>query len=441
MVDKRNATGSWSGYLHQGKVGILLALIEINRLLENDEDVSTWKIEYESAEDIDIKYGNEVISRHQVKANKNARYPNDYKDVRTILIKDSDENITTKGFNIDNVSAESRFLHVIREVEGFDMSQEEFKENFSGAKPIFVPNLSEVRLYRYPNGNEYCSLDDSENDNELKGFCVSEIARILGGKKPEYCEDLDFQELKYLQLQELLDARIRAAHLNGQSTSPEIDFNEFIECITNTKKIEQNYILHLRETFINCWEWYVLEIDEKVSENTYKKFKELIAEIHYLNDTDFLQFFRDMNPDKISSTDQITIGEMTDLCNKDSIKDIFYDLLFRVENKDFKIEKRGYDEHEGYLLTLINRPKKRVKTLVEDMLKNTRLTEAIFNKRYLINGQIDDVRISEDVLKAKNWGDETTSADNIFHSDMKFIDGKLQVQVSHPDKPVSACCN
>ena len=31
---------------------------------------------------------------------------------------------------------------------------------------------------------------------------------------------------------------------------------------------------------------------------------------------------------------------------------------------------------------------------------------------------------------------------NISKSKLRFyIDGKLQVQVSHPDKPVSACCN
>ena len=31
----------------------------------------------------------------------------------------------------------------------------------------------------------------------------------------------------------------------------------------------------------------------------------------------------------------------------------------------------------------------------------------------------------------------TTIKDNL----VKTLNGKLQVQVSHPDKPVSACCN
>jgi hypothetical protein len=35
--------------------------------------------------------------------------------------------------------------------------------------------------------------------------------------------------------------------------------------------------------------------------------------------------------------------------------------------------------------------------------------------------------------------------DLILHSNLTFLEfkktGKLQVQVSHPDKPVSACCN
>ena len=57
-MDDRNATGSWSGYLHQGKVGLLIGLQKMNELIEKENDLSDWIIEYESAEDFDIKKGN-----------------------------------------------------------------------------------------------------------------------------------------------------------------------------------------------------------------------------------------------------------------------------------------------------------------------------------------------------------------------------------------------
>lgn len=42
--DRRNATSSWSGYNHQGKVGIFLALTELRKLVEKEEDYSSYEL-------------------------------------------------------------------------------------------------------------------------------------------------------------------------------------------------------------------------------------------------------------------------------------------------------------------------------------------------------------------------------------------------------------
>ena len=44
MADKRNATASWSGYLHQGKVGIMLALLQIKDLLTEEDSYPASEI-------------------------------------------------------------------------------------------------------------------------------------------------------------------------------------------------------------------------------------------------------------------------------------------------------------------------------------------------------------------------------------------------------------
>ena len=44
---KNNATSSWSGYNHQGKVGIFLALKELSELLQKDEDFCNYSVQFD----------------------------------------------------------------------------------------------------------------------------------------------------------------------------------------------------------------------------------------------------------------------------------------------------------------------------------------------------------------------------------------------------------
>lgn len=66
----RNATPSWSGYIHQGKVGFLVSLRQLKKCIDDKApDYENYVIRYENAEDFDIVDNNDkVISRHQVKA-------------------------------------------------------------------------------------------------------------------------------------------------------------------------------------------------------------------------------------------------------------------------------------------------------------------------------------------------------------------------------------
>ena len=70
---KNNATSSWSGYNHQGQVGIFLALKELNSLLHKSDDYSNYSIQFEkeNGEDIGIVQNKIFVSKHQVKAKTN----------------------------------------------------------------------------------------------------------------------------------------------------------------------------------------------------------------------------------------------------------------------------------------------------------------------------------------------------------------------------------
>ncbi|HEL1198458.1 TPA: hypothetical protein TVL19_001682, partial [Streptococcus equi subsp. zooepidemicus] len=127
---KNNATSSWSGYNHQGQVGIFLALKELRVLLQKSKDYNDYSVEFEKedGEDVDIVQNNTVISRHQVKAKTTSKNLNAYKDV-------------LERFNITDVGEDSRYLHTIREVIGFGLPQSNFDflfQNQKGTRPKFV---------------------------------------------------------------------------------------------------------------------------------------------------------------------------------------------------------------------------------------------------------------------------------------------------------------
>jgi len=64
----RNATASWSGYNHQGKVGLLVALRKINSLFGTNPDLAEYVMEDGVQEGVKIQHLNTVIEVHRVKA-------------------------------------------------------------------------------------------------------------------------------------------------------------------------------------------------------------------------------------------------------------------------------------------------------------------------------------------------------------------------------------
>lgn len=146
---------------------------KINELIQKGNDLSDWIIEYESAEDIDIKNGEKVFSRHQVKAYKNAKYPNDYVDVLGILtyeVREGKRVRTSKGFQVHGfdengnalpleVDENSRYLHTITNTLGFGLSKDKFEKSYEKSK--YIENPNNIKLYCYPDNNFYCELSIS----------------------------------------------------------------------------------------------------------------------------------------------------------------------------------------------------------------------------------------------------------------------------------------
>lgn len=309
-VDRRNAVSSWSGYNHQGKVGIFLAIRELKKLTDAREDYSKYKLIFEKngGEDVDICYSTAVVSRHQVKAKKDGKYPNDYANVRTI----NSENCRT-GYQILGTTNQDRYLHVICEVNGWDMDKSTFKKSYSGAK--YVPNKSKVQLYTYPDGEKYCNLVGGRI-SPIDDFCIADIKEILKHSNITLSNDEDHIEETLLEINELVSRRISKAHNAGKGVYPVIYFQELNKIITSTEKRQRQSIRRAKNLFALYWN----ENLDNDADNT------VINEILNLAEDDFENLLIDLHPDgKI--LDLKKINNLDNLVDRYSIKYIFYNFL------------------------------------------------------------------------------------------------------------------
>lgn len=426
-MDNRNATASWSGYLHQGKIGILIALIEIEKILSENSNFKNFKIEYESAEDIDLKDGKNVISRHQVKAYKDAKYPNDYKDVLGVLkYNETGKKILTKGFNIEGCDKKPKFLHVIEEVKGFYLSKEEFKKEYPNCN--YVDNPNNIKLYEYPDGKKFCELS-SKGKSKLDNFCIEKIKEILILVNHNFKNNEYQQKNIFLKLLGLLDSEIRKRHMEGKNSYPILELKNLSDEIKNIKEYQLDNIQTIRKLFSECWVEFLLERDMcKIKTNNLKKLEieEIVKKIYNLEDDKFIEFIKNINPSERMDKNCVDNEDIGRLCQIDKVKDIFYECLLNIEKCKFIVEEFGYKEEGGYWLTLINRPESIIKSVVDSIIGNKEISPKVFDNKYLINGQIDNVNLfdyfKEDEEGINNsWKRKLEVEDKFFNLNLKFI--------------------
>lgn len=425
-VDRRNAVSSWSGYNHQGKVGIFLAIRELKKLTDAREDYSKYKLIFEKngGEDVDICYSTAVVSRHQVKAKKDGKYPNDYANVRTI----NSENCRT-GYQILGTTNQDRYLHVICEVNGWDMDKSTFKKSYSGAK--YVPNKSKVQLYTYPDGEKYCNLVGGRI-SPIDDFCIADIKEILKHSNITLSNDEDHIEETLLEINELVSRRISKAHNSGKGVYPVIYFQELNKIITSTEKRQRQSIRRAKNLFALYWN----ENLDNDADNT------VINEILNLAEDDFENLLIDLHPDgKI--LDLKKINNLDNLVDRYSIKYIFYNFLKWCKEEKFILDNLHYQTNQkSFRLSLINAPKAAAGEVKDSIMQNIglRLIRTIFDTDYLINMNIDGRKFFEEHPIHEEGKEKLESGfvgevkDNIFSSNLEYIDYENTVRKLKEDQ-------
>lgn len=358
----RNATPSWSGYIHQGKVGFLVALRQLRECIENNiENLEDYAIRYENAEDFDIIVGddNQVLSRHQVKAYVDGKEREDYSDlfnIQTRKFEDGKEKINVKGYQVHEfdgrgnvahevVSKENIYLHVIVDVPDFNLSKDDYLKKYP-SRTKYTDNISCVRLYKYNQANDlfYCPLSQ-ENDDTIKDYCIAEIKEILKLKGNSLNDSDSHLEQVYLRyVGSLLDHSIGEAH--SESGFPEISFRKIISIIE--EEVPKDEVYEMKNNLIYRWEKYHCDYANDISEEDFKLMDEINNHLLSLTKDEFYEFVRMMLPHENSDENFL------DLFRKAPIEDIFYVLLEKFKGFSFKAYSYLDDNEKSYRTSLIS---------------------------------------------------------------------------------------
>lgn len=442
----RNATSSWSGYIHQGKVGFLVALRQLRQCIEAGVSYEEYSIRYENAEDFDI-IGNEgqVLSRHQVKAytdgTSRERYSTLFniqkRDYREVTYKNGKkvwkEEIIEEGFQIHSfdgkgkmksvdVNPDSRYVHVIVDVIDFNLSEDEYLKK-DGRRKKYTHNDSCIQLYPYDRGKNicYCPLSQDDSNDKIRDYCITEIKEILMLKRSSLKDNSSHLYQAYLRfVGSLLDHSIGKAH--SESYFPEISFREIIDLIT--EKVPKDEVYEMKNTLTYSWEKYHLDYIDDISVDDFEKMDTIIKHLLSMSKEDFLNFSKMVLPDgKQNET-------LSKLFNNSVLENIFYVLLEKT--KDFPFESYSYldDDKKSYRVSFIDIQNRRgrIAKLIQEIINNVEFLKATFNHDFLINRDIDGISIGtrvdelEDTLYTNYKDDWNTGVENnIFKPSMEFI--------------------
>lgn len=378
---KRNATASWSGFSHQGQVGLLVA---IRKIKENGVDLTNHFLEYEKREDIAIckRVGGteEYLSVHQVKAYYSkghlfSSYESVFKglveyqrDENGKLVKDPNGNKQPTGSFIPGDWCDAdNYLHSVEAIS--DWTDEKLAQ---------IGNNHNIKRFEYSPGVFHC---DTVN---IATLIRDELLPILNN-------DQNRAKQAHMKLTYHLDEKIRSEHKKGEKVLYDIQFplEELNGIINDASEFQSEAIHNIRHAFYNEF-FERLKNEDHDEEHIKDVEREIIDRIYQLDDNEFLLFLKrlhfDENPENLENT--------AFLFNQHGVRYVFFKALLEIlmtfpiyENNYVQYFKEGVSDR--FLLTAISRMPGEEKAVVENILRNTELQNILWDRHALINQNLE----------------------------------------------------
>ncbi|WP_348799158.1 ABC-three component system protein [Flavobacterium adhaerens] len=404
-MSSRNATASWSGYSHQGQVGLLVALKEMRRLMQADlqNEFDSHFVEYENREDVAISKQlqntpKELISVHQVKAYysqghlintyksvfiKNEQYKRD-EDGEYILDQDG-EKIELDDYVDDQWGGINNYLHTSTEITNW---ADVYFQGIGG-------NPFNVERYPYSSIKSYCGTDEIA-DLIIKELNSSDFHNGNNGASTITLNHLTFK----------LDEKIRHEHATKDGKAEydiKFSFQELHSIINDDFDVLTNNIFQSRKLF---YEEFVKNViahqDDDDNEQIEILRQTIIKKLYELSDSNFLNFLRKLNLNvnlKYSHLPQYNF-------NPEGIKNVFMKILLEIKNTSPEVIENSVqytkgDEKLKYVLTTITSEEDDVKLVISEILENLQSQNILWENHALINRYITS-NFSDNIPKITN---------------------------------------
>lgn len=351
-MGNRNATASWSGYSHQGQIGLLVALRKIQEI---GIDLATHFVQFETYEDVAIyeeliggprKY----LTVHQVKA---------YYSTANWR-KSTYRGVLNDPFDQGN----EKFLHTTIEISDWDTSD--------------TTNNNGVLRYDYTPTQNYCGTTDIET------FIKTELKTILNAAQPVIDE-------AYYRLSFELDHRIRLEHQKASKNLFDIKFSlqEINQLIRSEETFTKKEVYDCRKLFYDTYIEIIKNGDIQQERIDFIQ-ENIIKQINALDDINFQLFLQRMNLNR--SPDQLKQTQI--YYNHDGLKQVFFKLIINIIHADpilienvVKYNKNG--EPSKFLLTAIIEEEEDQLTVVENILTNLESQNILWENHFLVNKHIE----------------------------------------------------
>jgi hypothetical protein len=348
----RNATASWSGYSHQGQVGLLIAL---RTMQEPEINLNTHFVQFETHEDVaiyeDIPGSSSVYKTvHQVKAY--------YSDGST------NKSTYTKVLNEDFEDGNVKFLHTAVEIRDWDTSA--------------TTNNNNIVRYEYTTTQNYCGT------TEIETFVKAELNNILNENDTVITE-------AYYRLTFELDHRIRQEHQKKHKHLFDIKFclSEVDDLIRSKETFLKKEIFDCRKLFYSTYAEILKNEDLEQGRIEFLE-ENIIKHINALNDDDYLMFLQRLNlhetPERLKQT-QVYY-------NVPGLEQVFFQMIVKIisinpvliENV---VKYQLQHEPSRYVLTAIIDEEEKQLRVVENILSNLDSQNLLWENHSLINRNIE----------------------------------------------------
>lgn len=354
----RNATASWSGYSHQGKIGLLVALGKLNSLHGTNAMLADFTIGYETQEDVSLLHQGTPIEIHQVKA---------YNDSTTI-------GSYTSALLVFEDCQGGNFLHSICEITNW-------------ANLTIAQNPKNVTRYLYTNGLNYCPLAD------INDVIDSAIFLLLSNLNHPQSNNENWRLETFYNFLGVLDDKIRIEHETKAQVDYDIRFTlkEVYDIIVDRTAHRNGNLNSIKQKMYAAYLEFILDLDNQniiITQDQESLISECIKSIYGLPDNEFEQFLRDINPHTTEGIKFETCVSTDEYFSKENFQAVFIECIRQVNNCLIQIIKKKpphFFKDKYYILTSINSPAAHLAKCARQILKNDKVNFTSYETDFIIN--------------------------------------------------------